>query len=303
MCTGPSRGFIVVGVDDRPESLNAARYAIDLARASGLCVRLLHAYGSIIGYGQYGVLHAGRMERTARAIIDRVAAELEVPDGQCVERVVDGRSPVDALTAAGSDARCVVIGRRDRQRAPRLVRGQVASRLSGKAPVPIITVPASWRQPERPSRPVVIGLDGRTRARRPLAFAFTFAEQMGVGLEVVHVIDHDGEPIDRGDDRAAISQILTQWRARHPTVAVDVQIVRGAAVETLTRFSAEASLLVVGKSYEYPGFGVWVGALGCAVLKQSSCPVAIVPQVLADTHGAVTRTGDDAAPIDTSARS
>lgn len=300
MCTGSARGFIVVGVDDRVESLNAAKYAIEHARVFGLCVRLVHAYGSAVGYGQYGALNLGRVERTAHALIGTVLAQLEVPDGVCVERVVDNGSAVDALTTAGGDARFVVIGRRDKYGAPQLLRRHVASRLSARAPVPVLTVPASWQFQERSDRPVIIGLDAVTPSRRPLAFAFSHADQIGAPLRVVHAV-----PDGRGtsDDHAAISQALTRLRARYPDVAVDVQIARGDAEEVLAQSSTDASLLVVGKPYEYPGLGAWRSSLTGAVLRRASCPVAVVPQAVADTRGALAHAGDTASPLDASARS
>ena len=282
MCTGSSRGFIVVGVDDEPESINAAIYAIDQARALGLCVRLVHAFGSLIGYGQYAALKIGRLERAAHALVDRVSARLDMPEGVCLERTIDSGSPVDALVDACDEARFVVIGRREKHRAPRLVRGHLASRLSARAPDPVITVPAAWRQPEHADERVVIGLDAMTPSRRPLTFAFTQAEAMGAGLTVLHAFAHEGERASTDHGASAVSEALAPLRARFPDVAVEVGLVRDRADEMLIAASADASLLVVGKPYEYAGFGAWLGSSSATVLRHADCPVAVVPQACAD---------------------
>ena len=298
MCTGSDRGIVVVGVDDRPESLNAATYAMEQARALGLCVRLVHAYGSLVGYGQYGALNLGRMERAARTLVGAVAAQLDVPDGVCVEQSVDNASPVDALTAAGSGSRYVVIGRRDKHWVPRLLRGRVASRLSARAPVPVITVPASWRLSDRSDRPVIVALDGQNSSRQPLAFAFAHADRMAAALEVLHAIPHEHGSGDSDRDRAALSDALAQWRARYPDVAVDVHFARGDASQVLAESSADASLLVIGKPHQYPGFGTGLSPLGRTVLRQAACPVAVVPQAPSDAPGAVAYAVNNARPFD-----
>jgi nucleotide-binding universal stress UspA family protein len=83
-----------------------------------------------------------RVEQTAQAIVD---LELDAVDTSGIEvrRLVEARSPADALIEAARDADLLVVGNRGRGGFAGLLLGSVGQQVSHHAPCPVVIVPSS----------------------------------------------------------------------------------------------------------------------------------------------------------------
>ncbi|MEU0211269.1 universal stress protein [Streptomyces canus] len=145
-------------------------------------------------------------------------------------------------------------------------------------------VPAAQRS-ARPSAEIVLGVDAREPARAAVGFAFATARMRGVRLRAVHSwrFPFRAAELPFGvpeEDRATwedhevqlLADALRPWREKHTDVHVleDVRLLPPA--RALSRRSASAGLVVVGRSSEREP-----GPTLRALLAEALCPVALVP--------------------------
>ncbi|WP_406154994.1 universal stress protein [Streptomyces canus] len=180
----------------------------------------------------------------------------------------------DGQPAGLNDAELVVTGARDPD-------GVV---LPACPLVLVPEVPAA--QPSaRPGAGIVLGVDAREPARAAVDFAFDTARMRGVRLRAVYAwrFPSCAAELPFGvpeEDRAAwedhevqlLSDALRPWREKHSDVHVleDVRLLPPA--QALSRRSASAALVVVGRSQEREP-----GPTLRALLTEALCPVAVVP--------------------------
>jgi nucleotide-binding universal stress UspA family protein len=111
-CTLPQRA--IVGVDFGPTSLVAARAALHILRHSGSeasALRLVYVQPPDGAHGNAGQALIVRLG--VRAALDRLVADLEVPPGVAVERVVRHGDPARELLACATEsgADLIALGR------------------------------------------------------------------------------------------------------------------------------------------------------------------------------------------------
>ncbi|MGW0705895.1 universal stress protein [Streptomyces sp. NPDC002643] len=151
------------------------------------------------------------------------------------------------------------------------------------SPCPVVLVPEESGEPVLAE--VVLGLDAHGPAAGAVGFAFDTARRWGVRLRAVHTwrFPSCAAELPFGipeEDRAAwedhevqlLSDALRPWREKYPEVAVleDVRLL--TPLQALVRRSARAGLLVVGRR-ERGG----PGAVARGIVRESLCPVAVVP--------------------------
>ncbi|MFF7452444.1 MULTISPECIES: universal stress protein [unclassified Streptomyces] len=132
---------------------------------------------------------------------------------------------------------------------------------------------------------IALGMDAHDPAEAAVDFAFDTARRWGVRLRAVHAWRFPSRAAelpfgipeeDRGawEDQEAqlLSDGLRPWREKYPQVQVleDVRLLPPA--QALVRLSAGAGLVVVGRR---PGGGS--GAVTRVLVRESRCPVAVVP--------------------------
>ncbi|MET9793120.1 universal stress protein [Streptomyces canus] len=200
------------------------------------------------------VVRWARQEATRRGLAFRV-----VHDGQ----------PDDL-----NDAQLVVTGARD----PDGV-------MIPACPVVLIPEVPAAQLSARPGAEIVLGVDAREPARAAVDFAFDTARARGVRLRAVHAWRFPSCAAELPfavpeEDRAAwedhevqlLTDALRPWREKHSDVHVleDVRLLPPA--QALSRRSASAGLVVVGRgSQREPGPTLR------ALLTEALCPVAVVP--------------------------
>lgn len=145
---------------------------------------------------------------------------------------------------------------------------------------------------------IVVGVDDSEEAAAAFAWAVGYAEDAGIPLTVMTVVDHleltalwTDRPEDNVADRhveaarLAVGHLIARLEAdrRHDiTVPVEVKVSVGHAVKDLTETAKDAQMLVVG-SRGAGGFGrLLLGSVSNAVVHHAKCPVVVVP--LPDTR-------------------
>jgi nucleotide-binding universal stress UspA family protein len=274
----PDRGspestpIITVGLDGSPAALDAARYAVRLARQRQARVLAVTAY------------QAPPSEQTGRTAIARQAARSEqrrvlagvpVPPEVRLQGVVQTGSPIAVLRGLSAQSSVVVVGSR--------VRGlghpsasPVADGVAEQAVCPVVVVPPGCGRVNGQG-PVLVALDGDSAGTAAVRFAFEEAASRGVTLWVLHVLTpRPHPPSELAAERAALALILSLEQQDHPDVPLRVRMVPGDPVAEVLRLSAGVGLVVVGQPHR-SGRPSWRHSLARAVLGRTRCPLVVAP--------------------------
>lgn len=220
---------VLVGVDDSPESLEAARQAATLAEGPITLVSAYDLTAGLVGGTAPAVpayLDEERVREEAEAIVDRARAE--IADKPAAGRVARGR-PWELLLAeiARWDDTLVAVGSHGHRRALGILIGSTATELIHKAPCSVLVARTGLgRFPQR----VVVGLDGSPESLLAYETAKSLAERFDVELDAVvaHVNGEvDVDAIERG-------------------VGESVRRIVDEPVSALVSLSADSDLVVVG---------------------------------------------------------
>jgi nucleotide-binding universal stress UspA family protein len=181
---------VLVGVDDSPEALEAARQAAALTTGS---IALLAAYdpaGGLVGGGGMPpapvFLDEESVREAAEHALDHVNGELSPLTP--VRKVTSGRAWLRLLEEIDRRRHTLVaVGSHGAGRAKGIVIGSTATELIHKAPCSVLVA----RRPLKrfPSR-VVVGLDGSKQAAVAEAVADDLAKRFGASLERFESVGH-----------------------------------------------------------------------------------------------------------------
>lgn len=284
MATWTTNRGVIVGVDGSAESSAALDWGAEEASRRGLPLQ---------------VLHATRLDRLVAATVLVPDLEMDTPDDitdAAVARVRDihpelcvvGRATTGSaahdLVEASERADTVVVGARGHGSvAGRL--GSVSLQVAMHSCAPVVVVHA----PAPSSGPVVVGVEGSLPSRAALAYAFEQAEHRAVPLTVVTAWQLefiDGAVVTTpGSSRwvaverrlaASLEQVLSDLRAAHPAVLVDVRIVHARPADAVVDAAADAGLVVVGARGRGGFRGLLLGSVSHEVLDRCTCPIAVV---------------------------
>ncbi|WP_329238004.1 universal stress protein [Streptomyces canus] len=208
----------------------------------------------------HGSTHHESVVRWARQEATRRGLALRV--------VRDG--PADGL----NDAQLVVAGARD----PDGV-------MFPARPVVLVPEAPAAQRFSGPGAEIVLGVDAREPAQAAVGFAFDAARVRGVRLRAVHSwrfpacaaelrfgVPEEDRATWEDHEVQLLGDALRPWREKHSDVHVleDVRLLPPA--RALSRRSASAGLVVVGRSAEREP-----GPTLRALLAEALCPVAVVP--------------------------
>lgn len=142
-----------------------------------------------------------------------------------------------------------------------------------------------------PAGPILVGIGPSGRlSEGTLGFAATTAEQLGIGILLLHVVPRVvGGPHGVVDSALALDQLLADGQARldetvrrardrvSGTVAVDGRLERGPVIETLVEQSSSSQLVVL-EHRDLPRWERWSsGSVTAAVAARAHAPVVSVP--------------------------
>lgn len=289
---------ILVGIDGGEGGRAALRYAAAEAERSGDELWLVHLvppatvpgvidpYVAQASVGSNHDIGAGLLERAAKEAMSLVPAD------RVTSTLMRGDA-ADGLVQMAAATRLVVLGGQHASALERIFTGSVVNRVAGHAPVPVAVVPDLWPSGAGADR-VVVAVKDRDDAAGLVARALSQAAGRGAELVILHAWDvptpYDGVALSR-DDLAdwedSIRQELerTLDRARHhraaPATLVEtrIEVRRGQPARVIADASAECDLLVIGRRrHTFPAGRL--GSTGRALLRESHCPIEVLPPVI-----------------------
>jgi len=156
--------------------------------------------------------------------------------------------------------------------------------IVARAMCPVVVTPPGTRTA---ARRVLVGMKSARHADLLLTAAFTVAARARSELRVLHAStrewSYDETTPERisvmegdGDEVLAIERALSELRPMWPDVSVRVEVVHEPPALALLSGSQDADLLVISR----PVHGGWVHHLGAtarAAIRESACPVLVVP--------------------------
>ncbi|TCC21554.1 universal stress protein [Kribbella sindirgiensis] len=273
--------YVLVGVDETPESQVALRWAVDAAEARDLPVRVIRAYlNEVSRWPALGV--EGYVPPPMP--LDKYQHELDAAVQYARDRLgyeggsgwLASEDPSTAILTEAGDAEMIVVGTRSRNKVSAAVLGSVATAVSAKAPCPVVVV-----RGERRTGPVVVGTDGSPDSEDAVTFAFEEAARTGQPLRVVYCWQPQAEhaaSIDSTEELLQnwLAESLASYRDKFPTVAVRASVLDGRASTRLIKLSKKASLVVVGSRGRGGVTGLLLGSVSQSLLHHADSPVAIV---------------------------
>lgn len=283
---------VTSGIDGSRESLAAVEWAAGEASRRRLPLRLLHVRDASPGI-RASFADSERSlwpEDGPQAALEALRARH--PGLEVTTDDVSGRT-AEILCAAAKDQELLVLGSRGLGRLAGFLLGSVSLSVIARSPAPVVLVRAEDSSSSRegpPSGDVVVGLDTSQPCDAVLEFAFAYAEQHGVSLRALH--SWQRPPVYLGDPTGAmlsvqtdlgtvtsevLTEALTPWREKFPTVTVTEQCRPGHPAHDLVEASLDAGLLVVGRRERRAGVGPHIGSVTHAVLHHSVTAVAVVP--------------------------
>lgn len=133
-------GRVVVGVDGSPASVEALREAARHARRTGATVEAVMAWTEPVSYAGYPLLAGRDWAGSTRRTLDGLVEAALGPEADEVTRTVLRGSPAAVLRERAAGADLLVVPRRDRRRAARLLLGPLGEALARRATCPVLAV-------------------------------------------------------------------------------------------------------------------------------------------------------------------
>jgi len=281
---------VVVGVDGKPGSAGALRFAVAEARRRHAPLRLAHVVPAFLSLGP--AIPLADLHQIGLDVIDKASKTVRDldPDLELTSVIAHGERN-DGLVNAAEDAQLVVVGRETRRGLDRVLTGTVTAGVAARASCDVVVVPSFWVD-RGPRGRVVVGLKTRHNAHELLAQAFAEAAARDAVLVVVTAWQVADPYFDRieartnapeweEEGRKVVTEISADWRTVYPDVSMETRIVHGPAARVLLDASEDSDLLVISRRrLAFPPFGR-LGAVGHDLLRLSDVPVHVVPYIMA----------------------
>lgn len=286
---------VVVGVDGTSAALRAARWAGAVADHLAAPLHIVTAEP----YQRYDYSDAAAAVRAAEldehreaagAILKSAAEAVRCDHPGLVVTTSSVSEPADeALAAAGSHARLVVLGSDDVTATGALLIGSATLATVAHATCPIV----AWRgESTMPTtQPVVVGVDGSTSDGGALGTAFELAARLGAPLRAIHSWTRsapganlavpylfDWNSLEENQWRH-LDELIEPWRGRYPRVNVTRICVPGKPSRALVEHAADAQLVVVGSRRRNALTRGLFGSTSLNLLHHSRIPVVLCPIV------------------------
>lgn len=275
-----NRRPVIVGVDGSPASFGAVRWAADEAVRHGQPLRITHASGAPGPFEE-------AVDEPELAVQAAVEARNWQPGLHVTTCTWHGR-PGRMLVEQSRHASLVVVGSRGMGGFHSLLVGSVGVQLAAHAHCPVLVVHHAerWAGPENAlpqHQPIVVGADGSPPSELAVELAFAEAASRGVALNAVRAWQEPAHHWSRTVDPAriattthhALATDLEPWRAKYPTVQVQLRAVRGAAVPVLVTEARDALMIVLGPRGQGGFDELRLGSVTQQVLEHASAPVLV----------------------------
>lgn len=281
MSTRADRNTIVVGVDDSPTALNAARWAAYLAGALHAPLLIACALPRAVtpAHQLADRIRSPHLSDAVRATLERTCQLVRTCDPDLTVNVIGPAGPpAEALVALSAHARIVVVGARTAY-GERLI-GPTTMHVAEHAHCPVGVWRGANGKPIPRGKPVAVGVDGTELSIPALAHGFEIAAALGVPLTAVHCwpsrIEPVGHHLDRGEtERTLLAEALAGWRTEYPDVEVIEMPVPGLARTVLKEIAQDVQLLAVGSHGHPTATALMFGSTSRDLLHHTTCPVLV----------------------------
>jgi len=269
---------ILVPTDQSDTSRNALRVALALAARAGARVSVMTTVGGQAGWGDADdpAVLAERLKHWVEPELQRGAPAPTVS-------VTFGIPGVEICRFADEhEVDLIVIGRKHRSQATRLLVGDTADAVARRSRVPCLFVPLGAGAPER----LLVALDGSRRSLTVLRAACDFSSATGISFRATTVEPaHPDEPAQlaalvpsgRSDAlREAVEQLALCGSA-HGGTGLDVR--RGPVVDSLLTAADElaADAIAVGYHRGGPPGVLEAGSIARRLAHSAECAVLTIP--------------------------
>ncbi|WP_445257429.1 universal stress protein [Nocardioides aurantiacus] len=285
--TSTTPAEILVGVDGSAGSAAAVRYAAHAAEAREIGVHLLYVIPLNMAMSPMFPMIPEEMEPVGRRLIKE--AEAIVADVLATGRVTSSLhhgQRASSLVEASEGAPFIVLGRAEKSTAERLLTWSVVTAVSARSTGSVVVVPAGWA-PREGQFHVVVGIKDIDHSGELALRAMRVAADRGGRVTFVHAWDMPSfyddltSTGDSGRDwaqrnRDVMFAKLSGVTALYSEVPVDIRVVRGQPARALQQESGSADLLLLARrGHVFPH--AHLGGTARALLRESSCPVEVVP--------------------------
>jgi len=284
---------VVVATSGSAASQAAISFAAGEAVQRGLPLEIVHVVAPTLPVGPYASAPDAAVRSSGNEVLahGEALAHRDRPHLDVTTRLLVG-SRADAVVKHAAGADLLVVGAPPHDLMERLWTGSTVYGVAARASCPVTIVPPG--APVPPSHEVLVGLKSTRHVSHLLATAFAVAAQRQADLRIVHAW-HMTSPYDEAiaervpppewerEQVTAIDGLLMDLRMLHPEVRVHVEVTHGQAAFTLATASKNADLLVISRP-AHGGFVHYLGATAHAVIRESACPVLVVPP-LDESHG------------------
>ncbi|WP_280266658.1 universal stress protein [Nocardia wallacei] len=274
---------IVVGVDDSPSAIPAARWAADLAAREQAPLLLV----STIPAPDYPVPTGSRAERDLLRTFSAVARRRAEHVADAVRRDQPNLSvrqlpkvgdPARELVATSADARMVVVAGPDARRLPALLTGSLAERVAERSRCPVAVWHGRQDDPLSDRRPVLVDLGAAARTG-PIGNAFELAELLDVDVIAMRASTPPRRETTRlsPQQRNAMrtEQLVAGWQQRYPNVHVTNVVEPDPSARTRAARAGNAQLVVSGDRRGNRLTGMLSRSMSQNLMYRAPCPMIL----------------------------
>lgn len=290
MSTTRQSSPVVVGVDGSERSAGAVRYATREARLRGCAVRLAHIAPTALPEGGLWPTAARDVEdlrSSGERLLAGAVADARSGASDLRFESVLGRGPrVAGLVTEAAAGALLVLGRETRRGIERLAAGATTAAVVARAAVPVVVVPADWRESDHSL--IVVGIKSSAGDGELLARAYAMAAARDAVLRLVHAVEAPGPASENGvadpsagdsvnAGRRMLEAVARDWRDAFPDVEVETAVIEGRPAVALVGASTDADVLMLARPHRDLRHPVRLGTTPRAVLEVSDTPVEVVP--------------------------
>jgi nucleotide-binding universal stress UspA family protein len=279
---------IVVGIDATPASNTGVQYAALQAQRLGVQLDIVHAtpgYSDV--HGDIPAMDDGTLSAYGHQLLAEAEAVAlsTAPNLSVRTRLLSG-GVVDSLVASTEGALRLVLGAERRSLVGRIWTGDIVGGAAARAHCPVVAVAPEWR-PSEEHRRIVVGLKSVDDAAWLISAGLDRAQECKAELVVLHgwkllsgyddiISNHMARDTYTRRTANLVEPVLEEARQGYPDVSVRVEILHAQPAFALVDASASADLLLLARP-RHPGAPHHLGPVTRAVLRESRCPVEILP--------------------------
>jgi nucleotide-binding universal stress UspA family protein len=290
---------LLVPVDFSRDADQAVTDAIEIARAAGATIELVHVWRMPVQptMPEAGLVPIEAVNAIRKADEERLhaqAAAIREAGVDCNAHVIEGIPSHEIVHAVGTfDADLIVIGTRGQTGLKHILMGSVASRVTRRAPCPVLTVKADDSRGGIRPGVVLVPTDFSQTARHALEVAQQVATSMGparlvlahayyvpVEIEVLIATERggDGGLLDRMSDAAAEELERILENLQEAGVSVEYAARHGSPEQVIEELAKEfnADLIVMGTHGRSGLRRALMGSVAEHVVRTAECPVLTV---------------------------